>query len=83
MSIPANMLQKRFENERQKVYFSNREAYLAGVYPDVQTLDGVNGDRSSIAAGNVDFRPNMELLSRNRNNFFRHWVLFYPLDGEI
>ena len=79
MTIPPNMLQKRSEDGRQKVYFGGREAYLAGIYPDVQTLDGVNGDRSSLAAGNVDFRPSMERLARHTNNFFRHWVLFYPL----
>jgi hypothetical protein len=79
MTVPPNMLQKRYVDGRQKVYFNDREAYLAGIYPDVQTLDGVHGDRSSIAAGNVDFGPNMERLARHTNNFFRHWVIFYPL----
>lgn len=76
--IPANLLQKRSMNDRQILYFNDREAYLAGIYPGVQNLDGVNGDRSSIAANNVDYRPNMESLAKHGNNFFRHWVIFYP-----
>jgi hypothetical protein len=77
--IPANLLQKRSVDNRQVLYFNNREAYLAGIYPGVHNLDGVNGDRSSIAANTVDYRPRMEFLAKNGNNFFRHWVIFYPL----
>lgn len=77
--IPASLLQKRSEGDRQVLYFNNREAYLAGIYPGTADLDGVNGDSSSIAAKNVDYRPNMEFLAKNGNNFFRHWVIFYPL----
>lgn len=76
--IPANLLQKRSVNDRQVLFFNNREAYLAGIYPGIPNLDGVNGDRSSIAANTVDYRPNMEFLAKNGNNFFRHWVIFYP-----
>ncbi len=77
--IPANLLQKRSINNRQVLYFNNREAYLAGIYPGIPDLDGVNGDTSSIANGTVDYRPKMEFLAKNGNNFFRHWVIFYPL----
>lgn len=76
--ILPNLLQKRSMNNRQVLYFNNREAYLAGIYPGISNLDGVNGDRSSIAAGTVDYRPNMESLAKHGNNFFRHWVIFYP-----
>lgn len=77
--IPANLLQKRRVGERQVLFFNDREAYLAGIYPSTADLDGVNGDSSSIAAHNVDYRPRMEFLAKNGNNFFRHWVIFYPL----
>lgn len=78
MTIPENLLQKKSQGGRQIVTFRGNEAYLAGIYPNVQKLDGVAGDQSSIAAGNVDFGPNMQLLARHTNNFFRHWVIFYP-----
>jgi hypothetical protein len=77
--IPANLLQKRSIDNRQVLYFNNREAYLAGIYPGIPDLDGVNGDSSSFAANSVDYRPKMEFLAKNGNNFFRHWVIFYPL----
>ncbi len=77
--IPANLLQKRSIDNRQVLYFNNREAYLAGIYPGIPDLDGVNGDSSSFAANTVDYRPKMEFLAKNGNNFFRHWVIFYPL----
>lgn len=76
---PDNLLQKRNIDNRRILYFNNREAYLAGIYPGIADLDGVNGDRSSIAANTVDYRPKMEFLAKNGNNFFRHWVIFYPL----
>jgi hypothetical protein len=78
LTIPANLLQKRSINNRQVLYFNNREAYLAGIYPGIPNLDGVNGDSSSIAANTVDYRPKMEFLAKHGNNFFRHWVIFYP-----
>lgn len=81
--IPANLLQKRSINNRQVLYFNNREAYLAGIYPSIPDLDGVNGDTSSMDSSDpnkiVDYRPKMEFLAKNGNNFFRHWVIFYPL----
>ncbi|MBD0371980.1 MAG: hypothetical protein ICV60_14155 [Pyrinomonadaceae bacterium] len=80
MAIKDNLLQKVYSNTegRQILYFNNSEAFLAGIYPDIQKLDGVHGDQSSFAAGNVDFGPQLERLARYRNNFFRHWVIFYP-----
>lgn len=77
-TIPANLLQKRSIDNRQVLYFNNREAYLAGIYPGIPNLDGVNGDTSSIANNTVDYRPGMESLAKYGNNFFRHWVIFYP-----
>jgi hypothetical protein len=82
-TIPASLLQKRSIDNRQVLYFNDREAYLAGIYPKVSNLDGVNGDRSSFLANNIDYRANMESLAKHGNNFFRHWVIFYPnfVDG--
>jgi hypothetical protein len=77
MAIKENLLEKRIIGERQILYFNDTEAYLAGIYPDIQKLDGAGGDQSSLASGNVDFGPDMERLARHSNNFFRHWVIFY------
>ncbi|HEX7313770.1 MAG TPA: hypothetical protein VF297_07600 [Pyrinomonadaceae bacterium] len=82
LTIPDNLLQKRSIGNRKILYFNGREAYLAGIYPGIADLDGVNGDTSSIAAGNVDYRAKMEFLAKNGNNFFRQWVIFYPLFAD-
>jgi|GEM_PF-3511484 len=85
MPIPDNWLQKTSAGGRVFPSFNGTEAHLAGIYPnvpkvipDIQKLDGVNGDQTSIAAGNVDFGPAMAFLAKYTNNFFRHWVIFYP-----
>lgn len=78
MPIPENLLQKIKTAGRVILSLNNTEAYLAGIYPNIQNLDGVHGDQSSIAGGSVDFGPNMEILAKHTNNFFRHWVIFYP-----
>jgi len=70
-----NQFQKKSVDGRKVVYFQNRPARLAGIYPDIQTLDGAGGDTST--AANVDFQAQMERLAERTNNFFRFWVIFY------
>lgn len=76
-TIPEPLIQKEKINGRWILKFNGLEAFFAGVYPGVANLDGVQGDRSR--ADKADFRPRMEFLASNANNFFRHWVTFYPL----
>lgn len=76
-TIPEPLIQKEKTGGRWILKFNGLEAFFAGVYPDVAKLDGVQGDRSR--ADKADFRPRMEFLASNANNFFRHWVTFYPL----
>jgi hypothetical protein len=87
MAIPPSLIEKKFINGRWVLWFNNREAFLAGKYPDpppdahgkqrleIQNLDGAQGDQSR--ADKADYRPRMQSLSSHTNNFFRFWVIAY------
>ena len=88
MAIAENWLEKRQVDSRMIVYWNGVEARLAGTYPhtdvlpDIEKLDGVSGDAARPLE--VDFGPPFDLLNQYRNNFFRHWVIFYAnfVDGK-
>ena len=89
MTIAQGLIQKKFENGRWVLRFNDREAFLAGKYPDpppdkngfqrleIQNLDGAQGDRSR--ADRADYGPRMQSMSVHTNNFFRFWVIAYFL----